>query len=175
MHRSPLAAVSAVVLSLTAGCSPTLDWREVRPDDSGAVLLMPCRPASHARRLPLAGAPEVWTLHACSAGDVTWAIGFAELDDPARVGTALAELEAAALANIGATAPERREPLRVAGATPHPAAAALRARGRRSDGAAVEESVALFTKGTRVYQVTAVGARLPPDALETFFDSLRTP
>ncbi len=179
MHRSPPAAASipAAVLAaaLAAGCSPALDWREVRPETSGAMLLMPCKPASHARRLPLAGAPVEWTLYACSAGEVTWAIGFADLGDPARVGVALAELEAAALGNIGADAPAQREPLRVDGATPHAAAVTLRASGRRSDGTAVQEQVALFSKGTRVYQATAVGAGLPPEALETFFDSLRTP
>jgi hypothetical protein len=179
MHRSPSAAAfvtaAALATALTAGCSPALDWREVRPDDSGAMLLMPCKPASHARRLPLAGAPVAWTLYACSAGEVTWALGFADLGDPTRVGAALAELEAAALGNIGAAAPGRREPLRVAGATPQAAAVMLRASGRRPDGTAVEEQVALFTKGTRVYQATAVGARLPTEAIETFFDSLRTP
>lgn len=171
----PAVALAALAALLGAGCSPALDWREVRPDDSGAMLLMPCKPASHARRLPLAGTPVAWTLYACSAGGVTWALGFADLGDPARVGAALGELEAAALDNIGAASPERRAPLRVAGATPHPSAATLQASGRLADGAAVQEQVALFTKGTRVYQATAVGARLPAQALETFIDSLRTP
>jgi hypothetical protein len=184
MHRRPTAAsrmstarAAALALAATLGaaCSPALDWRELRPDGSGAVVLLPCKPASHARRVPLAGGVVEWTLYACSAGGVTWALGFAELEDPARVGPALAELEAAALANIGAAAPEARQALRVDGATPHPASALLAARGRLADGTEVQERVALFSKGTRVYQATAVGAALPPEALESFLDGLRTP
>lgn len=168
--------LAAPLLAVLAGpgCSPALDWRELRPDGSAAVVLLPCKPASHARRLPLAGAPVEWTIYACSAGGVTWGFGFGDLGDPARVGPALAELEAAALDNIGATA-SRRQPLAVRGATPHPASMLVAAEGRLRDGQAVQERVAVFTKGTRVYQATAVGAALPPEALETFLDGLHTP
>ena len=33
-----------------AACTPTLDWREVRPEASGLVALFPCKPDRHARR-----------------------------------------------------------------------------------------------------------------------------
>jgi hypothetical protein len=87
--------------SLTA-CAPSLDWREVRPDDSGVLALFPCKPASHARALPLAGSTVRFVLYACAAGGATWGLGFAELGDPARVAAALTELREQAARNIAA-------------------------------------------------------------------------
>lgn len=151
-----------------------MDWRELRPEGSGAVLMLPCKPASHARRLPLAGGEIELTLYACNAGEVTWAIAFAELGDPARVGPVLDALRDAAVANLGAARTEAL-PLKVEGATPNPASVRLAFSGRLADGRAVQEQMAVFTKGTRVYQATCVGTRLPADGVETFFGALRTP
>ena len=130
---------SAIVLSLAAilsACTPTYNWREVRPEGSGVVLMMPCKPDSHARRVRLAGGDVRLTLHACSTGEVTWALAEADLVDPTRVGPALAELRRAAAANLGADR-ESPLPLVVDGATPNPASGRLalqRAAARRSAG-----------------------------------------
>jgi hypothetical protein len=45
--------------------------------------------------------------------------------------------------------------------------------GRLPDGKAVEEQVAVFSRGTRVFQATLVGPSLPPEVAETFFGGLR--
>jgi hypothetical protein len=171
MHR--MRALLPVAL-LLAACSPALDWRELRPEDSAAAAMFPCRPSVHARKLPLAGGEVLLTLHACQAGDVTWAFAFADLGDPARVGPALAALRGSAAANIGATEP-RALPLSVPGATPHPGSGRDALVGRRADGGPVQSQVAVFAKGTRVYQATAIGPVLPEEGLETFFGGLRTP
>jgi hypothetical protein len=163
---------SAVLL--LAACSPALDWRELRPADSGAVAMFPCRPTSHARKLRLAGGEVLLTLHACTADDVTWALATADLVDPARVGPALEELRRSAAGNIGAQTPQEL-PFTVAGATPNPASGRLALSGQRSDGQVVQEQVAVFAKGTRVFQATAIGAQLPAAGLAVFFSGLRTP
>jgi hypothetical protein len=164
----------AAALLLLAACSPSLDWRELRPEDSGAVAMFPCRPASHAREVMLAGSRVTLTLHACSAGDTTWALAFAELGDPARIGPAPEELLAAAVANLSAGA-ARPLALKVDGATPHPHAQRVAFEGRLPDGRAMQEQVAVFTKGTRIFQATALGPRLPEEGMEVFFGGLRTP
>jgi hypothetical protein len=161
-------------LLLLAGCSPTLDWREVRPEGSGAVALFPCKPDSRSREVNLAGAPVRLTLMACQAGDTTWALAHADVADPARVGPALAELRAAAVANLGA-ATTRESPSKIDGATPNAASLRLGFSGRAPDGRAMQEELALFAKGTRVFQATALGPKLAPDALEPFFTGLRLP
>ena len=174
--RASFLAVPAT-LTLCAGltaCSPALDWREIRPEDSGAVAMFPCKPTTHARKVRLAGGEVLLTLYACTADDTTWALAFTDLADPARVGRALDELRLSAAANIGAGAP-RTLPLAVEGATPSTAAGRVALEGKRSDGVAVQEQVAVFAKGTRVFQATAIGARLPAEGLDVFFDGLRTP
>ena len=41
------------------------------------------------------------------------------------------------------------------------------------DGRAVTEQVAVFAKGTRVFQAMALGDKLDAEAVDTFFGSLR--
>lgn len=172
MKALPLRTLTAVAaLSLTA-CSPTHDWRELRAADGALTLLLPCKPVSHARKVQLAGQTVTLTLQACRAGDATWALAVADLVDPAKVTPALDELRAAAAANLDAGAGTVLA-LQVAGATPNPSTQRLALEGRLSDGTAVREQVAVFAKGTRVFQATVVGVRLTPEAVETFFSGLR--
>jgi hypothetical protein len=158
-----------------AACAPTLDWRTVRPEGSGLEALFPCKPAGHARRLALAGEAVEMTLYACATGGATYAVGFADVGQPQWVGPALAELSAAAARNIGAAGLPAIAPLRVEGMTPHPQAGRLSLAGQLADGQRVEERVAVFARGTRVFQATMVGAKLDAEAVETFFGALRLP
>jgi hypothetical protein len=170
MKRNFGACVAAV--GLLAACAPALDWREVRPDDSGITMLFPCKPDSHARRVSLATQQVRLVLHACTAGASTWALAVADIGDPALVGEALADLGVAAQKNLEALQ-SRPLGLKVDGATPNPNSRRFEITGRAPDGREVTEQVAVFTKGVRVYQATALGARLEPDAADTFFGNLR--
>lgn len=164
--------VAVGVAALCAACSPALDWRELRPADSGLSVLLPCMPASHARRVNLGPDVVRLELHACTAGGVTWAVAFADVQDPARVGPALTELRAAAADNLAA-APAQPLELKVEGATPNPASQRVQFQGRMPDGRAVTEQVAVFAKGTRVFQAVALGDKLDREAVDSFFASLR--
>lgn len=46
---------SGLVLGLSAGCSPTHNWRQVRPEGAPLVALMPCKPERAEREVPLLG------------------------------------------------------------------------------------------------------------------------
>lgn len=157
---------------MLAACAPTLDWREVRPEGSGLQLMLPCRPDVQARPVRLAGQSVPLTLSACSAGGVTWALAMADVVDPGRVGPALDELRLAAAANIGAV-PGAPQSLIVSGATPNPGSARVALNGRLPDGQAVQTQFAVFTRGTWVFQATAVGEHLPADGVDVFFGALR--
>jgi hypothetical protein len=165
-------AVTVLAVAALAACAPALDWREVRAADTGMSLLLPCKPTEQTRRVALAGATVQLQLLACSAGGSTWALAHADVVDPARVGPALAELAASAAANLAAT-PSREQPLQMPGATPNPGSRRLDLSGRMPDGRAVDERLALFAKGTRVFQATVLGERVDADAAESFFASLR--
>ena len=166
-------AMLAVCAALAA-CTPALNWRDVRPEASGARLLMPCKPSAQQRNLVLAGRAVRLTLLACSAGGLTWGLAHADVADPARVPGALAALRSAAAANLGAAGPPAAvEALAVPGATPNASAGRTRLAGRLPDGTPVQMELAVFVRGTRVFQASALGERLAPDAVDNFFTSIR--
>ena len=153
-------------------CAPALDWRDVRPAGSRLQLLFPCKPTAQERRVALAGPPVALALHACTAGGMTWGLSHVDVVNAGRVAPALAELRAAAAANLGATAGPLL-PLPVTGATPNAASGHMRLVGRLPDGTAVQMQVLLFAHGTQVFQATVLGLPLPEEAAENFFASIR--
>jgi len=165
-----LAAVIAL-MGLCA-CSPTLDWREVRPEDSGVVALFPCKPATDARMVTLAGARVRMLLTACRAGDLTWAVASANAEQPSQVGPALEALRAAAVANLDAPAQSLGQ-MQVSGMTPNAQADRVRIKGKLPDGSAVTLEAGYFAKGTWVFQATVMGAAPGSEAVATFFDNLK--
>ena len=167
MRRVPL-----LVILLIAACSPALDWREVRPEGTGLALLLPCRPQRQVREVELGAQRVRLALQSCSAGEQTWALGAADVEDPARVGPALRALHGAALVNVGASA-DTSLAFDVPGATPNDASRRVAFEGHLPDGRPVREQVAVFTRGTQVFQATVVGTRLSDEGVETFFGSLR--
>lgn len=172
MSAAPRLAAVLVACSALA-CTPALDWREVRPSGSGVQLMLPCKPASHARRVTLAGVPVEMSMYACSAGESTYALAFADMADPVRVTPALIELVRATSSHLQLTVPPRATPIGVPGMTPNDQAARWELAGRLPDGRLLQEQAAFFAYGTRVYQATVVGERLDAEALETFFGALR--
>lgn len=167
--------ITAMLTAACVGiaCTPDLNWREVRPDQSGLAVLLPCKPAGHARQLTLAGVAVEMSLFACSTAGVTYAVGFADVAQPQLVGRALDELAMAAAHNIGSEGSHTAVPVRIEGMTPQPGAGRHAFSGQLPGGHRVAEHVAVFARGTRVYQATVVGARLDVEATETFFGSLR--
>lgn len=171
-RRAAGAGWAGAAALLLAACAPALDWRDVRPEGSSVTLLMPCKPTAQQRRLALAGAAVRLSLHACSADGQTWGVAHADMEDPARVAAALAELRASAAANIAA-GDAGQLPLQVPGATPQPGSERVHFDGHLPDGRPVQAQVAVFAQGTRVYQVTALGEHLPAEAADVFFGSIR--
>jgi len=169
MRRPALCAT--VLGAMTAGCYPALDWRDVRPEGAGLTALFPCRPKSQTRSVPLAGGAVRMTLWSCSADGMTFALGHAEVGDPARVPDALLQLGQSLAANVGA-GEVRSAPLQLPAMTPMPQARRFWLEGRLPDSTPVQEQAAVFARGSRVYQVAVLGPAV--DAAATvFFDGLR--
>jgi hypothetical protein len=161
----------AAGLLLTA-CAPALDWREVRLADSTLSAYFPCKPEHQARQVRLGAQAVRMVLYACTADNTTWALALADTADPALVATALAELRASAQRNMGAATVQVLQ-LDVEGATPNPQAQRVAFAGHMPDGRAVSEHLAVFAKGTVVFQATVLGESLALPAADTFFASLR--
>ena len=155
-----------------AGCTPALDWREVQTPGQSIQALFPCKPGAMERRLQLAGKLVSLTLRACASGGQTWGLASADIGDPTLVGQTLTELGTAAALNIGA-AMTTAEPLQVPGATPNPASQRTRLQGALPDGTPVQMQLAVFAHGTRVYQATVLGPKVPDEAAQIFLGALR--
>jgi hypothetical protein len=160
--------------ALAVACTPALNWREVHLPPAGARATFPCKPSQEARRVKLADMQVEMTLHACSAAGATWALAQADVADVTQVGPALEALTAATGRNIGAARPTTA-PLDVPGMTPNRHALRVHAAGSAPDGTSIHADAAVFAKGARVFQATVLAPRRDPQAVDTFFDSLRTP
>jgi hypothetical protein len=172
MFRKNQSAVVLAGLLTIAGCSPPLDWRELRPEGKGLVAMFPCKPDRHARPVMVAGQRVRMEMLVCGADGATFALSFADLPDPAAVSPALSELRAIAAANVAGTVSESVE-LQVPGMTPNAQARRVAIVGRLPDGAAVVEQVAVFAKGLRVYQASVIGVTRSADAARIFLASLK--
>jgi hypothetical protein len=166
-----VAIVAAATVCLLAACSPTFNWREVRPGDTRLALLLPCKPDQAEKIVPLGGRPTALRLLGCDAGGATFAVAVADLGDAARVAEVLTQWQALTLANMKAGAPQVT-PLTVKGAAPSPAPVLVKAQGQRADGTAVSGQAAYFAQGTQVFQAVVYAGKLAPDVAETYFASL---
>ena len=79
MSRRRISGPITAVAVLLAACSPSLNWREVRPEGSDAVMMFPCKPQRFARQVPLAGGKVEMHLSSCTVEGVTYALSDAGL------------------------------------------------------------------------------------------------
>ncbi len=176
-RRLPTVALGLTVLLLLSACSPTFNWRALRPQGTPLQALMPCKPEHASRTVPLAGANPEMHLHSCDTGGLSFAIAWVDVGDPARVDAALAEWPRASLASLRLAPevfdrPEAGWAFRLAGA---PRARGLLVRGTDPQGQAVQMRAAYFARGTQVYQAAVYGPNLPGEVTTPFFEALQLP
>jgi hypothetical protein len=171
MPRFQPAALMLAVSSLIAACSPTFNWREVRPDETRLALLLPCKPDKAEKMVPLGGRPTALRLLGCDAGGATFAVAVADLGDSSRASDVLTQWQALTLANMKAGTPQVTA-LKLKGATLSPAPVLVKAQGQRADGTVVSGQAAYFAQGTQVFQAVVYADKLAPEVAETYFASL---
>jgi hypothetical protein len=132
-------------------CTPAFDWRSVRLPDTQLVTELPCRPSRFQRDVAVAGVPLKLFMLSCEAGGVTYGVATADVVDPARVDAVLHALRDSAGAAIR-SADSPGGALNMSGVTPFSGNTSAHLHGQRPDGAAVDESVRVFARGTRVFQ-----------------------
>ncbi|MES2944418.1 MAG: hypothetical protein V4772_16235 [Pseudomonadota bacterium] len=178
-----VASVPATVLLALAACSPTFNWRDVRPEDTRLGLLFPCKPDKAEKKVAIGGQPTNLRLLSCDAGDVTFAVTVAELGAASKAAMALEQWQNATLLNMRATpvAPSgdknadatQLTAFKLPGAALLPAAVMVKARGRRADGTAVSGQALYFAQDSQVFQAVIYADKIPPEVAETFFASLK--
>lgn len=166
----------AALAATLAACSPALDWREATVEGPGLAAMFPCRPIGQSREVPLAGAAVHMRLLACETEGRTFAIGVADVKDPAAVAKSMTALRDSSLAKLSGPSEAASSAVAgwsVAGATPQPAAGRWQVNTRRPDGEPLSLDTALLAHGTWVIQATVIGGKTDPDASGPFFDGLR--
>ena len=153
-----------VTLLLGAGfaaCSPSLNWRESRPEGAGLLLMFPCKPELHSRPQERMGLAE------CKAAGSSFSLSWAELPDVAQLTPTLQQMRESLAAQLKAQG-QAPKALQRPGMTPNPAALtqSLSAPGQHAE-------LAVFTRGLKVYQLLMLGPRPDAAAWETFLSSLK--
>jgi hypothetical protein len=166
--------VFGVMLAGFGGCSPAMNWRQIRGEGSALQVLMPCKPDRVSRRIRLPDQDLTWNLLSCEAGGATWSMAYGDLSDSTQLAPVLATLQDVAQRNW---AVQTTVPIAGAGgawppgATPHPNARRWTGEGRRPDGAPLPVQAAWFVQERAVYQLAVLGKISPPDA-ETWWSSV---
>ncbi len=171
-----LLAIITAILGLAA-CNPTLNWRDVRLENTRLSLLMPCKPDTAEKTVPWAGQPVKLTLLGCDAGNATFAVAVADVKDASKVAATLAQWQTATLSNMKAllagTDAHQVSLLKLVGADSVPSAVLVKALGRRADGKPVSGQIAYFAQGSQVFQAMLYADRITPEMSEGFFSSLK--
>lgn len=166
-----LAAIVSA-LSLLLGCSPTYNWRDVRPDQTPLVALFPCKPDQRTRIVSLARNDVTMTMWGCDAGGATFTLAYADMKDLASTGVVLGQWKSVTLGNLQAR-PVAERPYSVRGASVLPQSVQVVAAGTQPDGTAVTVQAAWFAAGTQVYQVAMVASADNAAVADTFLTGIR--
>lgn len=176
MSFSFRAAGLAALLAVGA-CSPTFNWRAWPVEGTTLQAMMPCKPESATRPVPMLGTPVELHMHSCEAGGHRFALAWADVGQVAQVPVALAAWRSASLQTLKVKAaspddPALAWPVAVAGA---PQAQGVQAQGSDPQGQPMLARVAYFSHGTQVFQAAVYGVRLSDEVVEAFFGALSLP
>lgn len=168
--------VSAVALLVTVawtlvGCTPALNWREIRLDS--LVGMLPCKPDRGERAVRLAAHELQMAMLGCEADGALFAISHVRAVDHDAVAVILSAWQASAFGKMQSTAVQEGAAI----ANPRGGAprSIYRARGARPDGSPVEAQLTWFSVGTDIFHAVVYATRLSPEMTEPFFSELRTP
>lgn len=157
---------------LLAACSPSLNWREVRPAGGELKALLPCKPDQGSRRQNLGGRELDIHMLGCEAGGALYAVSVADLAEGALA--VQVQWQANLLGNMQATT-SASGPWAMKGASAMLEPVRLNAQGVRSDGRPVQVQAVWFARGARVYHAAVYAERISTEMSEPFFGGLELP
>lgn len=158
---------------ILTGCSPALNWRDVRPPDQTPVIaLFPCKPDQGTRVVSLGAKDVAMTMLGCDADGATFTLAYVDMKDIALLAPVLAQWQRATLGNIRAPAASAL-PFLIQGANVLPPPVQVTVNGLRPDGTAVAARAVWFAAGTLVFQAAVYADTASPARAETYFAGLR--
>ncbi len=169
-RRAGTGAAWLCLALLLSACQPRYNWREVRPEGGGVQTLMPCKPETAERSVPLGPQPVPLHMASCEAGGITYALAWVALGSAADAPAALQAWASASRQSLRSQQDAVWEAPRVEGATVVEGRAL---QGQDHRGEAVDARVVYALRGGRVYQAAVYGKALPDEHLEPFFSNLK--
>jgi hypothetical protein len=170
------AALITLMLALAlAGCSPSLNWREVRMEGTSLVALMPCKPETLSRTIPFVGGKtRTLSMSTCEVEGATFALTMADMADEGLVQAALVQWDKVTREHVrvGQAVEQSMMP---PGASPNPYSRMVVGKGQRpGDGQPMQVHMAYFSKGSQVFQaVLYAPVSLKPEVAETFLTGMK--
>ncbi len=167
-----LRAIAAIlVCAALSACAPELNWREVHGNDAHFTVLLPSKPATHAREIDLGGLKVEMSMTGAAVDELSLVVASAQVAEASQRAAALAAMQQAMLRNIRATK-HTKKAVTLKGGAP---ATEIVAEGQAArDGRTLVMHARFAARGERVYQAVALGPRdkLSAEAAETFLGSL---
>ena len=155
-----LGVVCLAALSQVA-CSPALNWRKVSVGGMSAML--PCKPDTAERAVPLGGVSVQMQMAGCEAEGVLFAASHVEAATPAAAVAMQQEWQRQALAALGASS-STVQALQVP--TWARQATSVRATGRAPDGKPLEAQLRWMVRDAHIYHLAVYGPALPDTMTE---------
>lgn len=164
---------ACVQVLAASGCSPELNWRDVRPKGSTLQVLMPCKPESAQRDVALPGGNAVLNMLSCDAGGLTFAVSALSRPPAMTSQDVIQAWHQASQISLSVAPGQTRDWVPAALFTAQvDHFSGWQAQGHRHDGTLVQAHAVLFARGTEVFQAAVYGAA-QPEVLATFLDGLR--
>jgi hypothetical protein len=178
-RRAAVGALLAPPLAWLAGCSPEHDWREIRAEDQGFLVMLPAKPARMTRSIRLEDLTVEMAMVGAQARALAYTVATVMLPDASEATRVkgLAAMRTAMVRNIGgAIGAERRVPvLRVDAAgqrTGTVEGVEIEAEGRMREREAT--LIARFVAvGAQAWQAVVLGPRPDREQATLFLESLK--
>jgi hypothetical protein len=173
-----LALVTALSAGVTlAGCSPKFNWRDYHGADAPYTAMFPGKPSTYTRPVNLGQATVDMTMTAAEVDGVTFAIGNAEMRDPAQAKAAVTAMKTALINNINGTVKHEK----AAEASSSSGGTATKQSSVEIEASGVQNGMPLLLHGrfiakdARIYQVIVVGKErdISGESVKTFMDAFK--
>lgn len=172
MQKITLILTTLAAACVFSACSPKYDWRDFHSKDAPFTVLFPGLPSMQTRMIDLDGVQVNMTMTASSVDGTTFAVGSAQLTDPAMTQTALIAMKTALLKNIGAKTEEMSNEANAA--VRLKPAFEVEASGTQN-GIPIQLTGHFIAQDTRIYQVIVMGKakQVSREDIDMFLDSFR--
>ena len=173
MNFKPWLALSVWAL---CACTPSLNWREVRLEDTALKTLLPCKPDHGSREVSAGGPTLMVRMSGCETQSHLLAVARLPMPAqarPAEIESAIAQWQSATLANMNGQL-TGAEPLEIKAAVPIKAQR-ISASGRAADGRVVQSQWVMFAWEGQIIQAVVYAPKLQAEVSDTFFAGLTLP